>query len=781
MASDTETMFIEARLKDFISPELETVLRKTEAANGKLKASWSGFASSAKNANADLAKSADESFSKVSASVNETTSSMGKFTAAAMVAGGALAALAAYRFASDAVNDLMVYAEHMEKVGLKTGLTTDAVQELAYAADLTGTSIDSLVPGLKTLSKHADEVANGNKKASQEFKNLGVEIKDAEGKTKSLDEINNQVIERLASMAEGPQRLAEAMKFYGKAALDMMPIIAAGSEEYRKQREEAHSLGIVLDGELITKAAEMEDQMNRLNAVMQATKFKLVAPTVDVLTDAMTGLVAVVTATENIWRSQNKAAEDASDRLDFFEAVILGTTASINFLSYALKAMYEGFHTLGQKVLTEVQTLFNFNNTWRTLGYTLEFVTNVAALAWDAVTHPSNAGKDLQLIQGQWERYSGILKELKRENSIADKKAWEDFRKHAEENSAAVVAAEKTAKDSIKALANSFTASPEKKAKADGTGSTDDSLGKEAEKATALIELNEKTRVLEIQNTQFGLQKLLNVEQAHYEASLAKAGEDEAMKTALHNLSKQERLAITQKYTNEERDFLEQEYASMHAKQLADQKEFRAKQRKIDEDAAKARVAIERQTTQLQLDIASESVSLMQAVGGLGKTAFVIDKAVAAARIVVNTMLAESQALAQFGPIAGGAMIPWIHGLGALQLATVAATTIKGFEGGGFPEGRNTLIRVNENGPEAVLNARATASLGRPVINALNNGEALGASQPVNITVQGNTYNLTRSLTSEDKEYLEEADKRQKMRMLKDLKTALQEIKDYRI
>jgi len=48
---------------------------------------------------------------------------------------------------------------------------------------------------------------------------------------------------------------------------------------------------------------------------------------------------------------------------------------------------------------------------------------------------------------------------------------------------------------------------------------------------------------------------------------------------------------------------------------------------------------------------------------------------------------------------------------------------VNGFEKGGFPSGRNSLIRVNENGQEAVLNAGAVARLGRAGVDALNNGE----------------------------------------------------------
>ena len=58
----------------------------------------------------------------------------------------------------------------------------------------------------------------------------------------------------------------------------------------------------------------------------------------------------------------------------------------------------------------------------------------------------------------------------------------------------------------------------------------------------------------------------------------------------------------------------------------------------------------------------------------------------------------------------------------AAEVATIQAQQ---FQQGGFPEGRNALIQVNEDGQEAVLNAQATSNLGEAAINSLNDGATL--------------------------------------------------------
>jgi len=65
--------------------------------------------------------------------------------------------------------------------------------------------------------------------------------------------------------------------------------------------------------------------------------------------------------------------------------------------------------------------------------------------------------------------------------------------------------------------------------------------------------------------------------------------------------------------------------------------------------------------------------------------------------------------------------------IGAMSAAVqVAKAGIQSFEDGGFPQGRNAMVQMNEKGQESVLNARATAVLGRDAINALNKGQAQG-------------------------------------------------------
>lgn len=93
-------------------------------------------------------------------------------------------------------------------------------------------------------------------------------------------------------------------------------------------------------------------------------------------------------------------------------------------------------------------------------------------------------------------------------------------------------------------------------------------------------------------------------------------------------------------------------------------------------------------------------------------------KKLALAEIAVNTARAVMATLGTEG-FFGIAQSVVVGAIGAMQLAKAAG---EAFEEGGFPSGRNAMIRVNERGQEAVLNAQAVNTVGFGAINAMNNG-----------------------------------------------------------
>jgi tape measure domain-containing protein len=114
------------------------------------------------------------------------------------------------------------------------------------------------------------------------------------------------------------------------------------------------------------------------------------------------------------------------------------------------------------------------------------------------------------------------------------------------------------------------------------------------------------------------------------------------------------------------------------------------------------------------------------------ETAFRINQAAAIANATISTAQGVAKAL-EFGPIMGPIFAGMIAAQGGAQIATIASQQYQGYETGGVVPGGEQLIRINERGQEAVLNAQATRAIGKEGVDALNSGKGLSQAPVVNL------------------------------------------------
>ena len=108
-----------------------------------------------------------------------------------------------------------------------------------------------------------------------------------------------------------------------------------------------------------------------------------------------------------------------------------------------------------------------------------------------------------------------------------------------------------------------------------------------------------------------------------------------------------------------------------------------------------------------------------------GKKGFAAYKAFAIASALIDAYRSAGAAYASAATIpAIGWLVAPIAAAAALAAGVAQVQQIRSqqYEDGGFPQGSNAMIQVNENGQEAVINARGTRNLGSDLINRINAG-----------------------------------------------------------
>ena len=169
------------------------------------------------------------------------------------------------KFFVDAVKGAAEYADEVNTLSKTTGMSTDAIQEYKYAADILDVSFDTIEGSLTKLTSNMS-------KNSDAFAELGISIRDENGELRDANEVFDEAITALGYIDNETQRDAVAMKIFGKSAKDLNPLIKTGSKELGKLRKEAHDVGAVMSEDALEGASAFQDGIDRLKGTWESLK-----------------------------------------------------------------------------------------------------------------------------------------------------------------------------------------------------------------------------------------------------------------------------------------------------------------------------------------------------------------------------------------------------------------------------------------------------------------------------------------------------------------------------
>jgi hypothetical protein len=180
------------------------------------------------------------------------------------------AAQAAGSIIDSALLDPIRRADEIRSLSDQTGIATDTIQELGFAAEQTNTSAQALALGVKGLTRQAFAAATGGKEAQQTFGRLGIAVKGADGKIRPVNDLLEDASDSLAGVENDAERSALAMKLFGRAGTELQPFLAQGSARIRELRQEAQELGIVMNERLVNSGDELNDSFGKLRSVFRS-------------------------------------------------------------------------------------------------------------------------------------------------------------------------------------------------------------------------------------------------------------------------------------------------------------------------------------------------------------------------------------------------------------------------------------------------------------------------------------------------------------------------------
>lgn len=228
-----------------------------------------------------------------------TLNSLGSLNAGAAAALGGFAALAAgivkvEKALISLTKKNAEAADELETLSLKTGLTTQSLQELEYAADFIDVSLDTITGSLTKLTRNMDAAREGTGAAAESFARLGIAVTNSDGSLRSAEEVFYEAIDALGEVQNATERDALAMDLFGRSAQDLNPLIVQGSAALRDLAKEANASGYVLDDFAVKRLTRVDDGFKKLEKSRESFTKKLsveFAPTTEKVLNQFADLI----------------------------------------------------------------------------------------------------------------------------------------------------------------------------------------------------------------------------------------------------------------------------------------------------------------------------------------------------------------------------------------------------------------------------------------------------------------------------------------------------------
>lgn len=170
------------------------------------------------------------------------------------------------------------------------GMNVEALQELRYAAEMSGVAQDSFDRSLERFTRNIGEAAQGSGAAKSAFDILGVSVRDTEGNIRDTESVFNDVSDAMANIENPTERVRLAFQLFGKQGVAMVNMLTQGSSGMDVMRQRARDLGIVLEGDLVQEAEAAGDELDTLGKVVSVNLSRALLGLSPIIADAASWL-----------------------------------------------------------------------------------------------------------------------------------------------------------------------------------------------------------------------------------------------------------------------------------------------------------------------------------------------------------------------------------------------------------------------------------------------------------------------------------------------------------
>ena len=194
--------------------------------------------------------------------------------------------------------------DEVQKMAARTGVSVESLSELGFAAEQSGTDLESLELGLRRAQQTIAAAAGGSQAAQEALAALGLSVQDLVGL--SPEEQFKAIADGIARIADPTLKAAAAVELFGRSGTQLLPLLRDGSAGIEAFQQQARSLGLTISGEDANAAAALGDALNVLWRVFKQGVFAVGSALAPVLKDFAERATSIIKRVSD-WIRENKA------------------------------------------------------------------------------------------------------------------------------------------------------------------------------------------------------------------------------------------------------------------------------------------------------------------------------------------------------------------------------------------------------------------------------------------------------------------------------------------
>ena len=159
------------------------------------------------------------------------------------------------------------YADELQDLSGKLGISTEQLSKWAYVANLSGTDIETVARSVNLLGKNLAAAADPTSKMGETFAALGISVKDAAGNLRSAEDVLPEIADRFKALDNQTTETALALQLFGKSGAEMLEFLNRGAGGIKDLEDELASLGGVISTDTARAAEQFKDELSKLQIV----------------------------------------------------------------------------------------------------------------------------------------------------------------------------------------------------------------------------------------------------------------------------------------------------------------------------------------------------------------------------------------------------------------------------------------------------------------------------------------------------------------------------------